>query len=168
MRQPSGCGFARRNRASGATRASTASPAASERIQNARGAATLTSSSPFDLSGRVRRVGAGAEWRRQAVSRGRSRRRWQRGKADGVATGACDRGDPGEWSCSDGESPETAVSARTQPSPTAANGREPELKREHRSGESARSRYPPPASAGIYFCLRTVVKIKKAGLARPR
>jgi hypothetical protein len=41
----------------------------------------------------------------------RSRRRWERGKAAGVANGACDESDPGEWSFSDDESPEAAVSA---------------------------------------------------------
>ena len=43
--------------------------------------------------------------------------------------------DPGEWSRSGDESPETADSAQTKPSPTAANGPEPESKRERRSAE---------------------------------
>jgi hypothetical protein len=39
----------------------------------------------------VRRVSAGAEFRRQAMNGGRSRRRCKRGKAAGVATDAWDR-----------------------------------------------------------------------------
>jgi hypothetical protein len=63
MRQPSGCGFARRNRASGATRASTASPAASERIQNAVGAVPLIFSLPFrfERADSPRRCGSGVQ-----------------------------------------------------------------------------------------------------------
>ena len=62
MRQPSGCGFARRNRASGATRASTASPAAAERIQNAEG----TAPRPililrFERADSTRRCGSGVQ-----------------------------------------------------------------------------------------------------------
>lgn len=63
MRQPSGCGFARRNRASGAMRASTASPAASERIQNAEGVALLIFSLPlqFERASSPRRCGSGVQ-----------------------------------------------------------------------------------------------------------
>ena len=49
--------------------------------------------------------------------------------------------DPGEWSCSDDESPEAAVSAGTKASPTAANGRS-----RNRSGSAGAM--PPHARSG--------------------
>ena len=58
-------------------------------------------------------------------------RQGRRCRAQKPATGS----DPGEWSRSGDESPETADSAQTKPSPTAANGREPEAERERRSAE---------------------------------
>ena len=81
---------------------------------------------------------------------GRSRRRWERGKAGGVATGEPATGsDPGEWSRSGDESPEMAVSAETKPSPTAANGRS-------RNEAGAPERRPfllgPRQSGGGYCC----------------
>ena len=74
IRQPSGCGFARKNHASGAKRASTASPAASERIRNAGGAARLVISTPlqFERADSPRRGGSGVqatgrEWRKESA-----------------------------------------------------------------------------------------------------
>src|SRR5690606_31742938 len=61
MRQPSGCGFARRKSVSGATRANTASPAASERIQNTVGEASLTNSPRFERAGSSLRCGSGVQ-----------------------------------------------------------------------------------------------------------
>ena len=123
------CGFAHCECASGATRASTGSLAASERH-------------PMGASGTGRRVGVGAERRRQGGSGGRSRRWRERGKAAGVATGEPATGsDPGEWSCSDDESPEAAVSA--EPSrlrPKRVTGAA--VGAEHRSGGRSRSCYP--------------------------
>ncbi len=73
---------------------------------------------------------------------GRSRRGRERGKAAGVATGEPATGsDPGEWSCSDDESPEAAVSAepsRLRPQRVAGAA----VGAEHRSGGRSRSCYP--------------------------
>jgi len=44
------------------------------------------------------------------------------------------------------------VSAGTKPSPTAANGRKPESKREHRSGARDRSRWKIPAQPASVRC----------------
>jgi hypothetical protein len=61
MRQPSGCGFARRKSVSGATRANTESPAASERIHTTDGAASLTNSHRFERARSSRRCGSGVQ-----------------------------------------------------------------------------------------------------------
>lgn len=99
-------------------------------------------SAPHGPSGTGRRASAGAKRRRQAGSGGRSRCRRERGKDAGVATGEHATGsDPGEWSCSDDESPEAAVSAepsRLRPQRMAGA----EVGAEHRSSGRSRSCYP--------------------------
>ncbi len=161
MRQPSGCGFARRKSVSGATRANTASPAASERIQTTDGVASLTNSHRFERAGSSRSCGSGVQatgherreesaqvearqgrrCRERSLRRERSWRMVVLGRR--IARGGRERA--------------------TKPSPTAANGREPEPERKRRSDDPARSRSKNPASAGI-GALRGV----PAGMGRTR
>ncbi len=133
------------------------------------------------------------------MSGGRSRRRRECGKDAGVATGAGDKEQPGEWLRLGNESPEASVSTERSAaarrwrrevqrnSPERSDGcgsagariaggetnnqavsdrserPEPESERERRRGELARSRWQPPASAGI-GALRGV----PAGMGRAR
>ncbi len=163
MRQPSGCGFARRKSVSGATRANTASPAASERIQPTDGAASLTNSHRYERAGSSRRCGSvvqatGHERRKESAQvearqgrrcRDRSLRRERSGRM--VVPGRrIARGGRERWN--------QGVSDRSEwPEP------ESERERERRSDEPARSRWKIPASAGI-GALRGV----PAGMGRAR